>query len=117
MVGPEEYSKYLKIAYKREKFPKSRNSLVIPKRPPVSEREKLMFTHTEVTKDDLRFLAPQRVQNVSDYLQTKGKVEGKRLFLIEPASLQPEKMEKLKESRVNFRIKQGSLLRRLESQE
>ena len=104
VVTPEEYPKYLKKAYKREKFPKPRNFLGLAKSLPVPEMEKLMFTHIEVTTDDLRLLALQRAQNVSDYLQTKGKVEAKRLFLIEPASLQPEKNERLKESRVNFRI-------------
>ena len=55
--------------------------------------EKLMYTHIEVTKDDLRLLALQRAQNVSDDLQTKGKVEAIRPFLIEAASPQPEKKE------------------------
>ena len=105
VVTPEEYPKYLKMAYKGEKFPKPRNFLGIAKSIPVPEMEKLMVDNIEVTKDDLRLLALQRAQNVSDYLQTKGKVEANRLFLVEPASLAPEKKEKLKESRVNFRIK------------
>jgi len=105
VVTSEEYPKYLKMAYKGEKFPKPRNFLGIAKSIPVPEMEKLMVDNIEVTKDDLRLLALQRAQNVSDYLQTKGKVEANRLFLVEPASLAPEKKEKLKESRVNFRIK------------
>jgi len=105
VITPEEYPKYLKKAYKAEKFPKPKTFIGIAKSLPDPEMEKLMIKHIEVTKDDLRLLALQRAQNVSDTLQTKGKIEGKRLFLIEPASLQPEKKEKLKGSRVNFRIK------------
>jgi hypothetical protein len=105
VITPEEYPKYLKMAYKAEKFPKPRNFLGIAKSIPVPEMEKLMYDNIEVTKDDLRLLAMQRAQNVSDYLQAKGNVEANRLFLVEPASLQPEKKEKLKGSRVNFRIK------------
>jgi uncharacterized protein involved in outer membrane biogenesis len=105
VVGPEEYPKYLKRAYKREKFPKPRNFLGIAKSLPVPEMEKLMFTHIEVTTDDLRLLALQRAQSVQDYLLKTGKVEANRLFLIEPNTLQPGKKEKGKDSRVNFRIK------------
>jgi uncharacterized protein involved in outer membrane biogenesis len=107
VIGPEEYPKYLKRAYKREKFPKPRNFLGIAKSLPVPEMEKLMFTHIEVTTDDLRLLALQRAQSVQDYLLKTGKVEANRLFLIEPDTLQPGKKEKGKgkDSRVNFRIK------------
>jgi uncharacterized protein involved in outer membrane biogenesis len=105
VVTSEEYPKYLKRAYKSEKFPKPRNFLGIAKDIPVPEMEKLMHDNIEVTKDDLRLLALQRAENVRDYLQKKGKVEANRLFLIEPDTLQPGKKEKGKDSRVNFRIK------------
>jgi hypothetical protein len=105
VVTPEEYPKYLKKAYKAEKFSKPRNFLGFAKDIPVPEMEKLMVDNIEVTKDDLRLLALERAENVSNYLQVKGKVETNRLFLVEPATLAPEKKEKGKESRVNFRIK------------
>jgi hypothetical protein len=105
VVTPEEYPKYLKKAYKAEKFSKPRNFLGIAKDIPVPEMEKLMHDNIEVTKDDLRLLALERAENVSDYLQKEGKVEASRLFLVEPATLAPEKNEKVKDSRVNFRIK------------
>jgi Domain of Unknown Function (DUF748) len=105
VVTPEEYPKYLKKAYKAEKFPKPRNFLGIAKDIPVPEMEKLMYDNIEVTKDDLRLLALERAENVSDYLQKKGKVEANRLFLVESAPLTPEKQEKVKDSRVDFRIK------------
>ncbi len=105
VVTPEEYPKYLKKAYKAEKFPKPRNFLGIAKDIPVPEMEKLMRDNIEVTKDDLRLLALERAENVSNHLQKEGKVEAGRLFLVEPSTLAPEKMEKIKDSRVNFRIK------------
>jgi hypothetical protein len=105
VVTPEEYPKYLKKAYKAEKFSKPRNFLGIAKDIPVPEMEKLMHDNIEVTKDDLRLLALERAENVSNHLQKEGKVEASRLFLVEPATLAPEKNEKVKDSRVNFRIK------------
>lgn len=105
VITPEEYPKYLKKAYKAETFPKPRNFLGIAKGLPDPEMEKLMHDNIEVTKDDLRLLALERAENVSDYLQVKGKVEANRLFLVEPATLAPEKKGKGKESRVNFRVK------------
>jgi uncharacterized protein involved in outer membrane biogenesis len=104
-IGKEEYEKYLKLAYKAEKFPKPRTFLGFTKSLPVPEMEKLMLTHTEVTDDDLRQLASQRALKVKDYLLKSGKVTADRIFLVEPKSLAPEKKEKLKDSRVDFRLK------------
>jgi hypothetical protein len=105
VVTSEEYPKYLKKAYKAEKFPKPRNFLGIAKKIPEAEMEKLMYTHIEVTKDNLRLLALERAKNVRDHLLTSGKVEANRLFLTEPESLPPEKSEKGKNSRVDLRIR------------
>jgi hypothetical protein len=66
--------------------------------------EKLLFTHIEVTTDDLRLMALERAQNVKEYLLKTNKVTADRLFLTEPKSLPPEKKEKVKDSRVDFRI-------------
>ncbi len=104
VIKPEEYPKYLKKAYKAGKFPKPRNFLGIAKALPVPEMEKLLFTHIEVTTDDLRLMALERAQNVKEYLLKTNKVTADRLFLTEPKSLPPEKKEKVKDSRVDFRI-------------
>ena len=104
-IEKDEYSKYLKMAYKAEKFPKPRNIIGMAKDLPVPEMEKLMLTHTEVKDDDLRLLASQRALAVKDYLLKSKQVEPERIFLVEPKSLQPEKKEKLKDSRVDFRLK------------
>jgi uncharacterized protein involved in outer membrane biogenesis len=104
-VEKEEYPKYLKMAYKQEKFPKPRNIIGIAKDLPVSEMEKLMITHIEIKDDDLRKLASQRALLVKDHILKSGQVEPERVFLVEPKTLPPEKKEKLRDSRVDFRLK------------
>ncbi len=88
-----------------EKFPKPRNFIGMAKDLPVPEMEKLMLTHTQVTDDDLRQLAVERASHVRDRLVATGKVEAERVFLVAPKTLSPERKEKLKDSRVDFRIK------------
>ena len=104
-VEKEEYPKYLKMAYKQEKFPKPRNIIGIAKDLPVPEMEKLMLTHIEVKNDDLRLLASQRALKVKDLILKSTQIEPERIFLVEPKSLSPEKKEKLKDSRVDFKLK------------
>jgi hypothetical protein len=71
----------------------------------VPEMEKLMQTHIEVKEGDLRTLASQRAMKVKETILKSGKVEPERVFLLEPKSLAPEKKEKVKESRVDFKLK------------
>ncbi len=104
-IEESEYAKYLKMAYKAEKFPKPRNFIGIAKDIPVPEMEKLMLTHIEIKDDDLRSLASQRALAVKDYILKSKAVEPERVFLVEPKTLQPEKKEKLRDSRVDFRLK------------
>ena len=104
-IDKPEYEKYLKMAYKAEKFPKPRNILGIAKDLPVPEMEKLMLTHIEITDADLRSLASQRSMKVKDTILKSGQIEPEKIFIIEPKSLVPEKKEKLKDSRVDFKLK------------
>ena len=104
-IEPAEYEKYLKMAYKEEKFPKPKDFLGLAKNIPAPEMEKLMLTHTEVTDGDLRTLASQRATNVKDVLVKSGQIDPERVFIVEPKLLAPEKKEKLKESRVDFTLK------------
>lgn len=104
-VDAAEYPKYLTLAYKAEKFPKPRNFIGMAKDLPVPEMEKLMLTHVQVTDDDLRQLAVERASHVRDRIVAVGKVEPGRVFLVEPKTLPPERKEKLRDSRVDFRIK------------
>jgi len=100
-----EYDKYLKMAYRDEKFPKPRDIIGLAKDLPPSEMEKLMLTHTVVTDDDLRGLAAMRAASVRDIILKSGHVEPERVFMAEPKSLAPEKPGGLKESRVDFALR------------
>lgn len=104
-VETAEYPKYLARAYKGEKFPKPRNIIGMVKDLPVVEMEKLMLAHIQVTDDDLRRLADARASNVRERLVAIGKVEAERIFLVAPKTLPPEREEKRKDSRVDFRLK------------
>ena len=104
-IDPPEYDKYLKLAYKEEKFPKPKTILGFDKDIPSPEMEKLMLTHIEIKEGDLRQLAVQRSAKVRDAMVNVGKIEPERIFVIEPKTLAPEKKEKLKDSRVDFKIK------------
>ena len=63
-----------------------------------------MLTHIAINESDLRTLASQRSVRVRETLVKNG-IEGERLFIIEPKSLPPEKKDKVKDSRVDFRLK------------
>jgi Domain of Unknown Function (DUF748) len=104
IVGPEEYEKYLTLAYRAEKFAKPRNFIGMVKGLPVPEMEKLMLTHIEAGDEELRQLASQRANAVQAAILRSGKVEAERLFIVEPKTLSPEKKDKVKNSRVEFKI-------------
>lgn len=105
VVSKEEYPKYLKQAYKEEKFPKPSNFLGMAKDLPVPEMEKLMLTHAAVTDDSLRELARERARVVHEYMLRSKKVGKDRIFLLESQTIQPEKKEKFRDSRVDFKLK------------
>ena len=72
---------------------------------PVAEMEKLMMTNTQVTEDDLHALARRRASRVMEQLMRSGQIEAGRLFIVDNKSLTPPKNEKVKESRVEFKLK------------
>ncbi|MCL2103017.1 MAG: DUF748 domain-containing protein, partial [Syntrophorhabdaceae bacterium] len=102
---PEEYEKFLRMAYKEDKIPKPRNIFGIAKTLSVPEMEKIMIKHIQATESDLRQLAMDRAARVRDALIFDGGVEAGRLFLVEPKSLAPEKRENVKDSRVDLTIR------------
>jgi len=104
-VEPAEYEKYLRKAYKAEKFAKPKNIIGLAKDLPVPEMEKLMITNIEVTNDDLRQLASRRAQEVRGAILKAGNVEPSRVFVLDPKTLGPEKKEKVKDSRVDFKLR------------
>ncbi|MBW1965691.1 MAG: hypothetical protein JRI40_10880, partial [Deltaproteobacteria bacterium] len=84
---------------------KPKNILGITKNIPVPEMEALILKNIQVTEDDLRSLANERAQAVKNYILGKGKIEPSRLFLIKPQALTPEKVENLRDSRVELSFK------------
>jgi len=103
-VTAEEYEKYLTLAYRAEKFPKPRNFIGMLKSLPVPEMEKLILTHIEVGDEELRQLAAQRANAAKEAILRSAQIDPERLFIVEPKTLVPEKKEKLKNSRVEFKI-------------
>ncbi len=72
---------------------------------PVPEMEKLMITNTKVAEDNLNALARRRATKVMERLLRSGQLEAGRLFVVDTNALSPSKNEKLKESRVEFKLK------------
>jgi hypothetical protein len=105
IIGPDEYERFLRKAYKEETFPKPRNALGFAKKLPVPEMEKLILAHIEINDDNLRLLASERAKKVKDYILQSGEIDAIRIFLIEPETLQTEKKGKMKLSRVDFKLK------------
>ncbi|MDD4356856.1 MAG: DUF748 domain-containing protein, partial [Smithellaceae bacterium] len=104
-IAPSEYEKYLTLAYKAATFPKPRTALVIPKTLPRTEMEKLFYDNIPVTDNDLTQLAANRAQAVREQLLQDSKVEPERIFIVKAPSLAPEKKDKVKNSRVGFKLR------------
>jgi len=104
VLTPQEYDKYLKQIYRAADFSKPRNFLGMQKSLPSAEMEKLMLANIEVTDSDLRQLAARRAQNVK-VLMLQSEIAADRIFIVEPKSLTPEKKEKVKNSRADFKLK------------
>jgi len=54
--------------------------------------------------EELRQLAARRANAVKDALLRSGKVEAERVFIVEPKGLTREKKDKVRDSRVEFKI-------------
>jgi hypothetical protein len=104
-IEPQEYEKYLKLAYKAEKFPKPKNFLGMVKNIPGPEMEKLMHAYIDAKEGDLRSLAGQRAMNVKEAIVKSGEVGPERVFVVGAKTLAPPKRDNLKESRVEFKLK------------
>lgn len=103
-LSDQEYDKYLKQIYRAADFSKPRNFLGMQKSLPAAEMEKLMLANIDVTDSDLRQLAARRAQNVKE-LMLQSEIAADRIFIVEPKTLTPEKKEKVKDSRADFKLK------------
>jgi hypothetical protein len=104
-ISASEYDKYLSRVYSEANIPKPRNAIGLPKTLPRVDMERIIMEHTAVSDGDLRQLAQRRAETVKDQLLKSGQVEPGRIFLTSSAKLNPEKKEKLRDSRVDFRLK------------
>ena len=84
-ISKEEYPVLLKQLYEDTKLPdKPRNALGLAKTLEVAEMEKLLLGAIEVDAEAVRRLALRRAQVVRDWLATRGRIAGDRMFTLAP---------------------------------
>ena len=101
-IQPEEYSRYLKAVYLKEKFPKPRNFIGLLKELPDAEMQKLIITNSVVGDQELKQLAAERVATVRSFLINSGKMAPERLFQKGDDIYRPSKQDKGVASRVEL---------------
>ncbi len=101
-LSPEEYSRYLAIVYKKEKFPRPRTIIGTLKDIPDAEKKKLILANTVVTDDLLKTLARQRAVAVGSFLVNEGKLDAVRVFQKNGDIFKPPEKEGTTASRVEF---------------
>jgi hypothetical protein len=114
-LAPEEHDRYLKMWFLAERAKEAKDKAGAageakhkPKpaaEPTPEEMKQALMGRVQVSEDEIRLLAQKRAEAVRDFMLASGKVEAQRVFLVEPKSLAPEKKEKMKDSRVDFRLK------------
>lgn len=101
-VAPEEYAKYLKAVYAKEKFPKPRNILGLVKDLPDAEMKKLILANTAVGEQQLQGLAEARAAGVRAFIVEKGGTDSARVFQKSGDIYKMPAKEKEPGSRVEF---------------
>lgn len=101
---PDEYTRYLKAVYKKEKFPKPRNMLGLVKDLPNNEMKKLIIANTVVGENELQSLARERATAVMNHLVKKGGLPPERLFQRNDDVHKAPDNEKIGRSRVEFNV-------------
>ncbi|MEE9911772.1 MAG: DUF748 domain-containing protein [Deltaproteobacteria bacterium] len=104
-IPQSEYEKYLTLAYKAASISKPRTALGIAKDLPAPEMEKLLLNNIVIADSDLSQLSDRRAQTVREQLLQGGKIEPGRLFIVKAQTPAPVKKEKVKDSRVDFKLK------------
>ncbi|MBU5614204.1 DUF748 domain-containing protein [Geomonas azotofigens] len=101
-LSAEEYSKFLKAVYKKEKFPKPRNALGMVKDLPDNEMKKLIVANTVVGENELQSLARERSAAVIKYLVAKGGLPPEKLFQASDNIYKAPEKDTASRSRVEF---------------
>lgn len=81
-LSPQDYNKYLEIAYKKESFDKPKNAIGLAKSLPSAEMEQLILTHLAVTDSDLQALAENRAAAARNWLVENGGISSERIFVV-----------------------------------
>ena len=103
-IAPQEYSRWLKAVYEKEKFPRPRTVIGTLKALPDEEMKKLILTNTAVGEQQLRGLARERAVAVVDFLLQEGKLQQERLFEKSGDPFAPPEKDGTAGSRVEFGI-------------
>ena len=102
-LTPEDYDKYLEVAYKKESFEKPKNTIGLAKSLPSAEMEQLMLAHITVNDNDLQVLAENRAIAARDWLIENGGISSDRVFVV--GSHEDTGSEQRPGSRVEFVLK------------
>ena len=104
-VAPQEYSEYLKAAYRNASFPRPRNMIGLLKDLPPAEMEALMLANARIGEEDLRMLANARAQAAKDWLVGPGGIPAERVFLVASRLTAEGIGDKGRASRVDFALR------------
>lgn len=105
IILPEEYGRYLKMAYNAADFSKPRNFIGLPLSLEAHEMEKLIRENIEVTDSDLRLLALNRAQQVKASLMGMQVIDPARIYLVEKNNLSPDEKPGKSKSRAEITLK------------
>ena len=83
-LSPDEYPKYLTLAYKEAKFAKPKNLVGLTKSLPVPEMEQLLLANINADDNEIRELAEQRAGAALNWLVEHGGIPSERIFVLEP---------------------------------
>ncbi|WON75187.1 DUF748 domain-containing protein [Nitrosospira sp. Is2] len=103
-LTPDEYPKYLTLAYKEAKFAKPKNLVGLTKSLPVPEMEQLLLANVNADDNEMRELAEQRAAAALNWFVEHGGIPGERIFVLEP-KVEVEPDEKKVGSKVEFSLR------------
>ncbi len=95
---------YVYLAYAQAEFPKPMDESGVEKEVDVEEKKKLLMTHIEVSRDDLRHLSMERSENIKAHIIAAAADIQARIFILEPVENKAEEAED-EVSRVKFLLK------------
>ncbi len=102
-VSPDEYSKYLRKAYRNADFTRPRNMIGLLKDLPDADMAKALADHAPLTANSLADLAQARAQAVRQYLG--GKIDPARIFITAPHLTAQGITDKGAPNRADFSLK------------